>query len=63
MLGKLAMGDVKFTPRETSRLLDRLDEGARKVAEVREEIIHAMARRTTKDPADPPPRRAARKKR
>jgi hypothetical protein len=44
------MGDVKLTPRETSRLLTHLDEGVRKVADAREEIIQAMARRTTKAP-------------
>ena len=59
------MGDVKLTPRETSRLLTHLDEGMRKVTDAREEIIDAMARRTTKDPAEQKPQngRGSRKKR
>jgi hypothetical protein len=62
------MGDVKLTPRETSRLLTHLDEGVRKVADARDEIIHAMARRTkeTTEQSDRPPARSrnrSRKKR
>jgi hypothetical protein len=61
------MGDVKLTPRETSRLLTHLDEGVRQIADARDEIINAMARRTTKDTAqqddDPPARNRSRKKR
>ena len=59
------MGDVKLTPRETSRLLTHLDEGVRKVADARDEIINAMARRTTKEraPGEPSVPRRSRKKR
>jgi hypothetical protein len=59
------MGDVKLTPRETSRLLTHLDEGVRKVSDAREEIIHAMARRTTGENAqrEPSAPRRSRKKR
>ncbi len=59
------MGDVKLTPRETSRLLTHLDEGVRKVADARDQIIDAMARRTTKPDTERPagPARRSRKKR
>ena len=53
---EIGMGDIKLTPRETSRVLARLDEGVEKVAEARDEIIHAMARRRTKRTAPPSPR-------
>jgi hypothetical protein len=54
------MGDVKLTPRETSRLLTHLDEGVRKVTDAREEIIQAMARRTSKPPMETAGRSPAR---
>jgi hypothetical protein len=54
------MGDVKLTPRETSRLLTHLDEGVRKVADARDEISQAMARRTTKESAQRAPSAARR---
>jgi hypothetical protein len=59
------MGDVKFTARETSRLLTHLDEGVRKVSDARDEIINAMARRTTRTSAEttPPAKRKRSKKR
>jgi hypothetical protein len=58
------MGDVKLTARETSRLLTHLDQGVRKVADARDEIIQAMARRTTKTPPQPAkPSTRSRKKR
>lgn len=57
------MGDVKLTPRETSRLLTHLDEGVRQVADARDAIIQAMARRTTKpeETGDQGSRRPARR--
>lgn len=54
------MGDVKLTPRETSRLLTHLDEGVRQVTDARDEIIEAMARRTTKGADEATPARAPR---
>jgi hypothetical protein len=59
------MGDVKLTPRETSQLLTHLDEGVRKVVDAREQIIDAMARRTTRPDAEretATPRRSRKKR-
>jgi hypothetical protein len=52
------MGDVRFTPRQTAALLDKLDEGLKSLAEARRHVIEAMAERRRKPTADAPPSRA-----
>ena len=55
------MGDVKFSPKETAALLDKLDEGAKQMSDARKQVYSAMAARRTEPPAKAT--RSARKKR
>jgi hypothetical protein len=55
------MGDVKFSPKETAALLDKLDEGAKQMSDARKQVYTAMAARRTAPPAKA--NRSGRKKR
>jgi hypothetical protein len=55
------MGDVKFSPKETAALLDKLDEGAKQVSDARKQVYTAMAARRSAPGAKAS--RPARKKR
>jgi hypothetical protein len=57
----MGMGDVKFSPKETAALLDKLDEGAKQMSDARKQVYTAMAERRTAPPAKT--NRSARKKR
>jgi hypothetical protein len=48
------MGDVKLTPRQAAAMLTRLDDGLKSVADVRAQVIQAMADRRAEKPRETP---------
>ena len=57
------MGDVKLTPRQTAAILTKLDDGARSVADARQQVIQAMADRRAERPAKATRQPSGRKRR
>ena len=63
LLTEISMGDVKLTPRQAAAILTKLDDGARSVADAREQVIQAMADRRAERPEKAKRELAGRKRR